>query len=66
MTDSTIERIGYKAHGHEQARAYDLEQHAKMTPDERRRVAKALRDRYWGTNCPDVRSVFAGRRSKRR
>lgn len=65
-TDLRMERVGHRAHGHAEARAYELEQYAKLTPDERRRVARALRDRHWGPNCPDVRSVFAGRRSKRR
>jgi hypothetical protein len=61
-----MERIGHQAQGHAAARAYELDQYAKMTPDERRRVAKTLRDRYWGLGCPDVRSVFAGLRSKQR
>lgn len=61
-----MERVGHKAHGFDEAREYDLEQYAKMSPDERQRIAKALRDRVWGTRCPDVRAAVAGRRSKRR
>lgn len=36
-----------------------------MTPDERRQVAKALRDRFYGPNCPDVRDAVAGLRRRR-
>jgi hypothetical protein len=60
-----VERIVHKAHGFDEARAWDIAQLAAMTPDERRRVAKALRDRYYGADCPDVRSAFAGLRFRR-
>jgi hypothetical protein len=59
-------RIGNKAHGFDEAFAWEQEQYAAMTPDERRRVAKALRERFYGKDCPDVRDAVAGRRSVRR
>jgi hypothetical protein len=61
-----MERVGHKARGFDEARKHDLLQHAQMSPEQRQRVAKALRDRVWGTRCPDVRDAIAGRRSKRR
>jgi hypothetical protein len=61
-----MERVGKKSIGFEEAARYDREQSQRMTPDERRRVAKALRDRVYGTNCPDVRDFFAGARRRRR
>jgi hypothetical protein len=60
-----MERIGHEAHGFEDARRFEIEQYRAMTPDERRRVAKALRDRYFGTNCPDVRDAVAGLKRRR-
>ena len=59
-----MERLGHKASGHDEARDWDIAQLAAMTPDERRRVAKALRDRFYGHGRPDVRDAFAGRRQK--
>jgi predicted Fe-S protein YdhL (DUF1289 family) len=60
-----VERVGHKARGFEEARRYEIAQYARMTPDERRRVAKALRDRVYGTDCPDVREAVAGLRKRR-
>ncbi|MDI7268995.1 MAG: hypothetical protein QME96_13485 [Myxococcota bacterium] len=50
-----MERIVHVADGFEQARAWDIEQHVSMTPEERRQAAKELRDRVYGTDRPDVR-----------
>ncbi|MCC6527584.1 MAG: hypothetical protein IT373_33360 [Polyangiaceae bacterium] len=55
-----MEPIAHRARGFEAARRWEIEQYARMTPDERRRVAKALRDRVYGTDCPDVRDAMAG------
>ncbi len=60
-----MQRIGHKARGFDEAHQWELEQYRHMSPDERRRVAKQLRDRVWGTNCPDVRDAVAGLRRKR-
>jgi hypothetical protein len=61
-----MERVGHKAHGFEEARLWDIAQSREMDADERRRVAKALRDRHYGTACPDVRDAVAGLRRKKR
>jgi hypothetical protein len=57
-----MERIGHIARGFDEARRWEIEQYRAMSPDERRAVAKALRDRFYGTDCPDVRDAFAGLR----
>jgi hypothetical protein len=62
----TVERVGHKAHGWGEARDWDLAQSREMDADERRRVAKALRERFYGTRCPDVRDAVAGLRRRRR
>lgn len=61
-----MERVANKARGFAEARDWELTQYAEMSPDERRRVAKALRDRFYGTDCPDVRDAVAGIRYRRR
>lgn len=60
-----MERVANKARGFDAAREWDVAQNADMTPDERRRVAKALRDRYYGKDPPDVRDAVAGVRRRR-
>jgi predicted Fe-S protein YdhL (DUF1289 family) len=60
-----MERIGHKARGFDEAHRWEIEQYRAMTPDERRRVAKALRDRVFGSQCPDVRDAVAGLRRRR-
>jgi hypothetical protein len=61
-----MERVANVAHGYDEAARWELAQYAAMTPDERRQVVRALRDRYYGKNRPDVRDVFAGCRYVRR
>ena len=43
------------ARSFEEARTWEIEQERRMTPEERQAVAKALRDRVYGPNPPDVR-----------
>lgn len=61
-----MERIAHVAHGFEEAFRWEIEQYRRMSPDERREVAKALRDRAYGPSCPDVRDAVAGRRATRK
>jgi hypothetical protein len=60
-----MERVAHRARGFADADAWDVAQMRAMTPDERRRVAKALRDRVFGRDCPDVRDAIAGLRRVR-
>ena len=52
-----MERIVHIARSFDEARAWDIEQHLALTPEERQRAAKELRDRVYGADCPDVRQV---------
>jgi hypothetical protein len=61
-----MQRVGHRARGFDLAQQWDIEQYRQMTLAERRRIAKVLRDRFWGTNCPDVRDAVAGLRRKRK
>jgi hypothetical protein len=66
LVPASLERVAHKAHGFDEARDWDVAQALAMGPDERRRVAKALRDRVYGKDCPDVRDAVAGLRRVRR
>jgi len=50
-----MERIVHKAKNHQEAEDWDIEQSIRMTPAERQQIAKALKDKFYGKNCPDVR-----------
>jgi hypothetical protein len=62
---SPMERVAHKAASFDDARRWELEQYRQMSPDERRSVAKALRERHFGPRCPDVRDAVAGVRRRR-
>ena len=47
--------IVHKANSFQDADAWDIAQHIQMTPEERQKAAKELRDRCYGKNAPDVR-----------
>jgi hypothetical protein len=51
----TIEPVGHRAKGFADADAWDREQHARLSLDERLRIAKLLRRRAYGEDAPDVR-----------
>ena len=53
----TMERIVYKASDFDDARRYEIAQYQAMTPEERQAVAKVLRERVYGKNCPDIRDL---------
>jgi hypothetical protein len=61
-----MERVANKARGFADAFAWEIEQYARLTPDESRAIARALRERVYGKSCPDVRDAVAGLRRKRR
>ena len=50
-----MERVVNKAGSHEEASDWDVEQQRAMTPDERLRAAKELRDRVYPKDSKDVR-----------
>ena len=51
-----MERIFNKAKNNKQAAQWDILQQIRMSPEERMKVAKELKNRYYGNNPPDVRS----------
>ncbi len=51
-----MERVVHKASNHEEARRWDIEQHTSMTPAERMRAARALKDRAYPPDAKDVRA----------
>ena len=53
--------IVHKATGFQDADAWDIAQHIQMTPEERQKAAKELRDRFYGKNAPDVRDKIKGK-----
>lgn len=50
-----MKRIVHKAKSFQEAEAWDIAQHIQMTPEERQKAAKKLKDRFYGKNVPDVR-----------
>lgn len=49
-----MDRVVNVARGHEEARRWDVEQQRSMTPAERLRAARELKDRAY-PDAPDVR-----------
>jgi len=51
-----MERILNKAKNNKEAEKWDILQQIKMSPEERMKVAKELKKKFYGNNPPDVRS----------
>ncbi|MGB3968128.1 MAG: hypothetical protein WBO45_15435 [Planctomycetota bacterium] len=52
-----MERVANVAHSFEEAERWDREQMWAMTPEERYEIARILRERFYGSNAPDVREA---------
>ncbi|MCU0237742.1 MAG: hypothetical protein MUC72_11785 [Acidobacteria bacterium] len=50
-------RVVNVAHGFQQAREWEILQEIAMTPGQRQRAAKALKERFFGRDAPDVREA---------
>ena len=50
-----MERVAHKSSSHEAARRWDVQQHTSMTPEERMRAARTLKDRVYSSDAKDVR-----------
>jgi hypothetical protein len=50
-----MERVVHKASSHDEARTWDVAQHVGMTPEERLRAARVLKDRAYPQDSKDVR-----------
>jgi predicted Fe-S protein YdhL (DUF1289 family) len=55
VSSARMDRVVRKSRSFDEADRWDVEQHTSMTPDERQRVAKELRERVYGKDAPDVR-----------
>ncbi|HTS16793.1 MAG TPA: hypothetical protein VMP11_04400 [Verrucomicrobiae bacterium] len=56
-----MERVVHKAKGFKEAEEWDIQQQIAMTPEERLRAAKELRDRVYPANAKDVRACHPNR-----
>lgn len=52
-----IARVVNKARSFSEAQEWDIMQNVRMSPEERRGVARELRRRFYGDRCPDVRDA---------
>ena len=52
-----IARVVNKARTFAEAEEWDILQHVRMSPEERREVAKELKRHAYGEKCPDVRDA---------
>ncbi len=50
-------RIVHVANGFQEAREWEIQQELSMTPAQRQRAAKQLKERFYGKNAPDVRKA---------
>lgn len=51
-----MERIVHKSHDFKSAAEWDVEQHTRMSPQERMHAARALKDRVYSADAEDVRA----------
>ena len=54
---SIMERVCHKSNSFEEAEAWDILQHVRMTPEERQKAAKELRKRIYGEKPMDVKQA---------
>jgi len=50
-----VKRVVHKARSHEEALRWDVRQQVSMTPQERMRIARILKDRAFPRDAMDVR-----------
>lgn len=54
-TPRSMERTVHKAHDFEAATEWDVRQHLRLSPQERLRAARTLKERAFPPDAPDVR-----------
>lgn len=52
-----MERIANISRSFTKAEEWDIKQYKAMTPEHRQYIAKTLKERFYGKNCPDVREA---------
>ncbi len=53
-----IQPVTIKTRDFSEAERADIIQQVKMSPEERQEAARILRERYYGTDTPDVRDAY--------
>jgi hypothetical protein len=56
-----MERIVHKSRSFEEADRHDIQQQIEMTPQERMQAARALKERAYPVDAPDVRECYSRR-----
>lgn len=51
----TVERVFNKAKNHDEALKWDILQQINMTPEQRQKVARELKRKFYGDNIPDIK-----------
>jgi hypothetical protein len=51
-----VERVVHKARDFSAAAEWDIRQQVRLTPRERREIARQLKKRFYGRNAKDVRA----------
>ena len=59
-----MKRIIHKSNSFEDAEKWDIEQNISLTNADRQRIAKILKIRVFGKDCPDVRETRTMKKSK--
>jgi hypothetical protein len=52
-----MDRVCHKSNSFEEAEAWDILQHVRMTPEERQKAAKEVRKRIYGEKPVDVKQA---------
>jgi hypothetical protein len=55
--EERMKRVLSKSRSFKEAEKSDILQHVRMTPEQRREAAAALRERVYGKDAPDVRKA---------
>ena len=53
-----MKRIVNKAKNNKEAERWDIRQQLSMTPEERQKISKELKKKFYGTNPPDVKHAI--------
>jgi hypothetical protein len=53
--ERVLERTVHKSHDFETATKWDIHQHLELSPEERLRAARMLKERAFPSDAPDVR-----------
>lgn len=51
----TVERVFNKAKNYDEALKWDILQQINMTPEQRQKVARELKRKFYGDNIPDIK-----------